>query len=301
MSGAWSWYVIVLVVINLLGCVWLLRWTGRRRPGDPKPEDTSHWWDGDITEYNKPMPRWWLGLFYITVVFAVGYLVYYPGMGAWAGTSAWTSAREHDADKAEADQRIAAAFAPYADKPVEQLAKDPVALRLGQNIFANHCAACHGADARGARGFPDLSDDIWHWGGQPQDVLTSVMDGRQAAMPPLAAALGSAAKIDQTIAYVRSLSGLPVDAQQATAGAAHFAGLCTACHGPEGKGNALMGAPDLTDKYWLYGSDADSIRETLVLGRNGSMPAHANLLGPARARVVAAWVYSRSHSDAKPQ
>lgn len=297
MSGAWSWYVIGLVVLNLGGYVWLLWWTGRRRPGDPGPEDTSHWWDGDITEYNKPMPRWWLNLFYLTIAFAVGYLIYYPGLGAWAGSSGWTSVREHDVEKAQGDARIAAAFAPYAQRPLEELARDADALRLGQSIFANHCAACHGADARGARGFPDLTDSIWHWGGKPDEVLTSVMDGRQAMMPALAAALGGDAEIDETVAYVRSLSGQNVDTAQATAGAARFAGLCAACHGADGKGNALMGAPDLTDAYWLYGGDAAAIRETVLKGRSGAMPAHAALLGPARARVVAAWVYSRSHAD----
>ncbi len=294
MSNGWSWYVITLVALNLAGCVWLLWWTGKRRPGDPGPEDTSHWWDGDLTEYNKPLPRWWLNLFYLTIVFAIGYLIYYPGLGAWAGSGGWTSARAHDVDKATGDARIAATFAPYAQRPLEELAKDADALRLGQSIFANNCAACHGSDARGARGFPDLTDSIWHWGGKPEDVLTSVMNGRQAVMPALAAALGGDSQIDATVAYVRSLSGQAADATQVAAGATHFSGLCAACHGADGKGNVLMGAPDLTDAYWLYGGDAATIRETLLKGRNGNMPAHAALLGPARARVVAAWVYSRS-------
>lgn len=295
MSSGWSWYVIALVVLNLAGCVWLLWWTGRRRPGDPAPEQTSHYWDGDLTEYNKPMPRWWLGLFYLTIVFSIGYLVYYPGMGAWAGSSGWTSAAEHNVDKQENDARINAAFAPYAQQPLDVLARDPAALRLGQSVFANHCAACHGADARGARGFPDLTDTIWHWGGKPDDVLTSVLDGRQAMMPPLAASLGDAQAVDEVIAYVQSLSGRQVDAKLAEAGAPRFA-LCAACHGAEGKGNALLGAPDLSDGYWLYGGDAASIRETLEKGRSGQMPAHATTLGAARARLAAAWVYSRSQA-----
>lgn len=295
MSSGWSWYVIVLVVLNLAGCVWLLWWTGRRRPGDPAPEQTSHYWDGDLTEYNKPMPRWWLGLFYLTIVFSVGYLVYYPGMGAWAGSSGWTSANEHTVDKKDNDARIAAAFAPYAQLPLDVLAKDPAALRLGQSVFANHCAACHGADARGARGFPDLTDTVWHWGGKPEEVLASVIDGRQAMMPPLAASLGDAQAVDEVVAYVQSLSGQPVDAKRAEAGAPRFA-LCAACHGADGKGNALVGAPDLTDRYWLYGGDAASIRETLEKGRSGQMPAHGATLGAARARLAAAWAFSRSQA-----
>jgi cytochrome c oxidase cbb3-type subunit III len=300
MSSAWSWYVIALVALNIVGCVWLLWFTGKRRAGDPAPEQTSHYWDGDLTEYNKPMPRWWIVLFYLTIVFGLAYLLYYPGLGAWRGTSGWSSQREHDAQRAENERRIVAAFAPYADKPIEELAGDPAARRLGQSLFANHCAACHGADARGARGFPDLTDAIWHWGGAPDEILASVRDGRQAMMPPLAAAFANDAEIDETVAYARSLSGQQVDVALAGKGAARFATVCAACHGAEGKGNVLMGAPDLTDGYWLYGSDATTVRASVTGGRNGEMPAHGGLLGPARTRVVAAWVYARSHPAAKP-
>lgn len=301
MTGGWSWYVSALVALNIVGCVWLIWWTGRRRPGDPAPEQTSHYWDGDLTEYNKPMPRWWIILFYLTIVFGLGYLLYYPGLGSWRGTGGWTSGREHDADRAENQARIAAAFAPYADKPVEELAKDPNVQRLGQAIFANNCAACHGADARGARGFPNLTDTIWHWGGLPQDILDSVTNGRQAMMPPLRAAFANEAEIDETVAYVRSLSGQNVDKELAARGEPRFAATCAACHGPEGKGNTLMGAPDLTDSYWLYGGDAATVKQTISEGRNGQMPAHGPLLGPARARVVAAWVYAQSHAQPAAQ
>jgi cytochrome c oxidase cbb3-type subunit 3 len=299
MSSQWSWYIVALVALNIVGCVWLLWFTGKRRAGDPTPEQTSHYWDEDLTEYNKPMPRWWIVLFYLTIVFSLGYLLYYPGLGAFSGTGGWSSRREHDAQRAENDARIAAAFAPYAEKSIEELAKDPAALKLGQSLFANHCAACHGADARGARGFPNLTDSVWHWGGAPEDILTTIRDGRQAMMPPLAGAFANEAEIDETVAYVRSLSGQSVDAGQAERGAARFAAVCSACHGPEGKGNALMGAPDLTDSYWLYGGDAATVRATVTAGRSGQMPAHQDLLGAARTRVAAAWVYARSHEAVK--
>ncbi|MBL8298520.1 MAG: cytochrome-c oxidase, cbb3-type subunit III [Rhodanobacteraceae bacterium] len=300
MSSSWSWYVIVLVVLNLVGSVWLLWFTGKRRAGDPAPEQTSHYWDGDVTEYNKPMPRWWIVLFYLTIVFGTAYLLYYPGLGAWRGASGWSSQREHDAQRAENEARIAAAFAPYAEKSFEELARDPVARKLGQSLFASHCAACHGADARGARGFPDLTDTVWHWGGTPDDVLASVRDGRQAMMPPLASAFASDAEIDETVAYVRSLSGQQVDGQLAEKGAARFSALCSACHGAEGKGNPLLGAPDLSDSYWLYGGDVASVRTSVTTGRSGQMPAHGDLLGPARTRVVAAWVHARSSAAKQP-
>ena len=158
MNQVISIYIIVLTVIAVAGCVWLLRWTGKHRPGDPKPGDTSHTWDETLTEYNKPMPRWWVVLFYLTIVFGIGYLVYYPGFGAWAGTSAWTSAKEHDAEAARAEKKLAAAFAPYEGRSIEALASSPDALKHGRSIFANHCATCHGSDAKGAKGFPNLTD-----------------------------------------------------------------------------------------------------------------------------------------------
>src|SRR5688572_8484481 len=163
MNHVLSIYIVVLSAIAMAGCVWLIRWTGKRRPGDPKPDDTSHTWDEDLTEYNKPMPRWWLVLFYLTIVFAVGYLIYYPGLGAWRGTAGWSSAGEHDAEQALAEKRLAETFAAYEGRSIEELAKNQDALRHGRSIFANHCATCHGSDARGAKGFPNLTDDIWHW------------------------------------------------------------------------------------------------------------------------------------------
>jgi cytochrome c oxidase cbb3-type subunit 3 len=294
MSASWSWFVMALVALNVAGCVWLIRWTGKRRPGDPKPDDTGHVWDGDLTEYNKPMPRWWIGLFYATIVFSLGYLVYYPGMGAWRGSSGWTSTRQHDADKVEADARLARVFAAYKERPLADLARDPDALRHGQSIFAHHCAACHGSDARGAKGFPNLADDIWHWGGSDAAILTSVIEGRTATMPPLRAVLGSEIAVTEAAVYVQSLASGAGDPALVAAGKRHFEALCIACHGAGGKGNPALGAPDLSDGYWLYGGDFASIRSSIADGRSGTMPAHAPLIGAERARLAAAWVYSLS-------
>jgi cytochrome c oxidase cbb3-type subunit III len=294
MTAFWSWFIAVLVVINIVGCVWLLWWTGRRRPGDPAPEDTSHYWDGDITEYNKPMPRWWINLFYITIVFSIGYLVWYPGFGSFEGTSTWTSAKQHDAERDQAEQRMNAALARYDDRPLAELARDPQALAHGRAVFANHCATCHGSDARGARGFPNLTDRSWNWGGDADAILATVMHGRQAAMPPLAPALGSEQAVTETAVFVQSLSGQRVDPALASAGRNRFMMLCAGCHGLDGSGNVAMGAPNLTDGNWLYGGDFDSIRSAIVNGRNGQMPAHEPLIGPRRSRLAAAYVYSLS-------
>ena len=311
MSNAWSWYVIVLVALNIGGCAWLLWWTARRRPGDPKPEETSHVWDGNITEYNKPLPKWWINGFYLTIIFGIGYLVWYPGLGNFAGTSGWTSAKAHDADKARHDQLLDETFGVYANQPFEKLAGDPTAMELGRSIFANTCAACHGSSAQGAAGYPDLTDTVWNWGGDPERVLASVLDGRQGIMPPLGTVLegiGGDVAVTQAATYVRALRSEDIEATlrndyMAARGKKFYDSLCVACHGPDGTGNQDLGAPDLTQRNTLYANTLDSIRTTIVEGRHGIMPAHRDLLGETRGRLVAAYVWSLSNAqttDAPP-
>ena len=287
MTTGWSWYVIALVALNIAGCGWLLWWTARRRPGDPKPEDTSHVWDGDLTEYNKPLPRWWINMFYLTIAFAIGYLIWYPGLGNLAGTAKWTSAGEHDRDKAAYTAKLEQTFAPYK----------------GQSIFSNTCAACHGSSGQGAIGYPNLTDDNWQWGGSPDQILQTVLDGREGVMPEWGTVLtssGGPEAIDYTVAYVRTLSTPEQSLQNnymAAQGKKLFDSICSACHGVDGKGKQELGAPDLTDGYWMYGDSTAALRETIVNGRHGSMPAHGPLLGETRARLVAAYVWSLSHGN----
>jgi cytochrome c oxidase cbb3-type subunit 3 len=306
MSGAWSVYVIALIVLNIGGCAWLLWWTAKRRPGDPGPEDTSHIWDGDLTEYNKPLPKWWINLFWITIVFGLGYLAWYPGFGAFAGYGGWSSQAEHDEQKAADDARLEATFAPYQGRPIDQLAGDPTALKLGRSIFNNTCATCHGSSAQGAIGYPNLADDIWHWGGTPDAVLTTVLDGREGVMPEWGTVLtgiGGDNAVDYVVAYVRTLSqpqGSLRNDYMAAQGKSLYDGVCVACHGVDGKGNQTMGAPDLTDDYWMYGDSKESLRQTVAMGRHGSMPAHRALLGETRARLAAAYVWSLSKGQGRP-
>lgn len=297
MSSFWSFFIILLVLINIAGCVWLLWWTSKRRPGEP--ETTGHVWDGDIREYNKPLPRWWINLFYLTIVYSIAYLAWYPGAGSFAGLSGWTSAGEHDADQAVEEAKMMAALAPFEGRPIDALARDPKALELGRAVFAAHCSTCHGSDARGARGFPNLTDASWQWGGDPDAVLVSILEGRQAVMPPFAAVLGGDQAVLETAVYVQSLSGARVDAALAAAGKPRFEMVCAACHGQEGKGNPWLGAPDLSDDIWLYGGDFDSIRTAIMQGRGGVMPAHEPLIGATRSRLAGAWVWSLSHPDDK--
>jgi cytochrome c oxidase cbb3-type subunit 3 len=304
MSTGWSWYVIALVAFNIVGCGWLLWWTARRRPGDPKAEDTSHIWDGDVTEYNKPLPRWWINLFYATIVFGIGYLFWFGGLGRYEGYAKWSSQREYARDKAAADATLNATFARYNDQPIPVLARNPQALVLGRSIFSNTCATCHGSSAQGAVGYPNLSDDIWHWGGAPERVLQTVLDGREGVMPAWGKVLdgmGGPNAMDYVIAYVRSLSAPDATGNDylALQGRPLFNGLCVACHGPQGKGNPELGAPDLTDNYWLYGSSDEALRETIGNGRHGTMPAHRAMLGETRARLVAAYVWSLSNPPGK--
>lgn len=304
MSTAWSIFVIALVALNLVGLWALLSWTSRRRPGDPKPEDTSHVWDGDITEYNKPLPRWWIIGFYLTMVWGVAYLLWYPGLGNFQGFGKWSSAAEHDADKAKQDAVLAETFRPYDGRPLSELAGDPRALELGRAIFANTCATCHGSSAQGAVGYPNLTDDIWHWGGSEERILESVLDGRQGVMPEWGTVLtgmGGDNAVLSVATYVRSLAGeVPENDFFAAQGKNLYEGVCVACHGIEGKGNPDLGAPDLTDGYAMYGNSVESIMETIRNGRHGVMPAHRDLLGETRSRLVASYVWSLSNgSDAQ--
>lgn len=300
-ASGWSWYVLVLAALNIVGLAWLLWWTSKRRPGDPKPEQTSHYWDGDITEYNKPMPRWWINGFYISLAFAVSYLAWYGGIGGFEGISGWSSQKQHALDKAAWDARLAETFRLYQDQPIDRLAADPEALVLGRSIFSNTCATCHGSSAQGANGYPNLSDGIWHWGGEPDRILQTVLDGREGVMPewgPVLTGMGGENAVDYTVAYVRVL-GTPGQSLQnnymAAQGRKLYEGVCVACHGATGKGNPELGAPDLTDDYWMYGDSKESLRQTIANGRHGVMPAHRELLGETRGRLVAAYVWSLSH------
>jgi cytochrome c oxidase cbb3-type subunit 3 len=287
-----------LVVVNILGCFWLLRWTARPKSATEKiggGADTGHVWDKDLREYNNPLPRWWLWLFYITIVFSVIYLALYPGLGSFTGIKGWTQAGQYVQQRAEADARAAAYLAPFAAMTVPQLAADAKAMATARNLFQVNCAQCHGSDGGGAKGFPNLSDKQWQWGGDPDTVVQTIMAGRVAAMPPWGQVLG-AQGVDQVVAYVRQLSGQQADATLAAAGKTQFETVCAACHGVDGKGNPLLGAPNLTDDVWLYGGDAATIKLAVENGRNGQMPAFGERLGAERVRLLAAYALRLSES-----
>jgi len=299
MTSAWSLYVIILVLVNVLGALWLLWWTAKRR-GTSEASTTGHVWDGDLTEYNNPLPRWWLWLFILTVIFAAVYLALYPGFGNYAGRLGWTQAGQHRQEVAVADQQYAAHFARFDKLDAPTLRRTPEAMAAARNLFANNCSTCHGSDARGARGFPNLTDNDWLYGGDPDTLLATIANGRHGVMPPWGYALG-AAGVEDVIAYVLSLSQTGLPADMVAAGKPRFDMFCTACHGVDAKGNQQLGAPNLTDDTWLYGDSSDSIRLTLTKGRNNQMPAHLPLLGEQKVRMLAAYIYSLSHEQPEAQ
>ena len=295
MSSAWSWYIIIGTVLSMLGCFWLIFWTNKQRASDEElKESEAHVWDENIRELNNPLPMWWLWLFVLSLVFSGIYLVVYPGLGSYGGTSGWSQANQYDLEVAAAEERYGPMFAKYGAMNVTDLVDDPKAMSIGGSLFANYCSQCHGSTAQGARGFPNLTDDSWLYGGEPDQIEFAIMNGRSGVMPALGPALG--ADLDAMISYVQTMA----DGQDTSSPAhAKFTTFCSACHGADGTGNQALGAPDLTDDVWLYGYSETEIRRTLEVGRNGVMPAHSNLIGPDRARILAAYVYGLSGSSSE--
>ncbi|MCQ2035004.1 cytochrome-c oxidase, cbb3-type subunit III [Stutzerimonas kunmingensis] len=300
MTSFWSWYVTLLSLGTIAALVWLLLATRKGQRPDSTEETVGHSYDG-IEEYDNPLPRWWFMLFVGTVIFALGYLVLYPGLGNWKGIlpgyeGGWTQVKEWQREMDKADEQYGPLFAKYAAMPVEEVANDAQALKMGGRLFASNCSVCHGSDAKGAYGFPNLTDNDWLWGGEPETIKTTILHGRQAAMPAWRDVIGEEG-IRNVAGYVRSLSGrdtpegISVDIEQ---GQKIFATNCVVCHGPEAKGVAAMGAPNLTDNVWLYGSSFAQIQQTLRYGRNGRMPAQEAILGNDKVHLLAAYVYSLS-------
>ena len=303
MTSFWSWYITLLSLGTIAALVWLLLATRKGQRHDSTEETVGHSYDG-IEEYDNPLPRWWFLLFVATVIFALGYLALYPGLGNWKGMlpgyeGGWTQVKEWQREMDKADEQYGPLYAKFAAMPVEQVAQDPQALKMGGRLFASNCSVCHGSDAKGAYGFPNLTDNDWLWGGAPETIKTTIMGGRQAAMPAWRDVIGEDG-ISNVAGYVRSLSGrdtpegINVDIEQ---GQKIFAANCVACHGPAGKGTQAMGAPNLTDNVWLYGSRFGQIQQTLRYGRNGRMPAQEHILGNDKVHLLAAYVYSLSQES----
>lgn len=296
MSTGWSIYVIVLILANIVGCAWLLL-ANRSVRIDPqeKGQSTGHDFDG-IEELNNPLPAWWTWLFVVTIVFGCVYFVLYPGFGAFDGVLGWSSHSQFEAESERAEAQYGPLFDRYAKVPIPELAGEAQAVAMGGRIFANRCATCHGSDARGGRGFPNLTDDDWLYGGQPEKIVQTISGGRNGIMPPFAAVIGGEEGVDDVTEYVLSLSGREHDAAAAERGKPKFQMVCSACHMPDGSGNVLMGAPRLDDDVWLHGGRREDIQRALHEGIRSEMPAHSDILSPERIHLVATYVYSLSDS-----
>ena len=291
-NNGWSIFIAAATIGGLIACFVLLLIASRREVM-ASDNTTGHVWDEDLRELNNPLPAWWMGLFVLTIVFSGIYLALYPGLGNMAGKLGWTSLGEYKADVEKAHATMAPVYAGFANQTPEQLAKDPKAHGIGERLFANNCAQCHGADAKGSKGFPNLTDKDWLWGGTPEQITETITKGRDGNMPPMAAAVGSSEDVRNVANYVLSLSGSPHNSLAAQLGKEKFV-VCAACHGPAGKGNQALGAPNLTDKIWLHGWGEDAVIAMVNNGKHNGMPAHGDRLSPEQIRVLASYVWGLS-------
>lgn len=329
MSSFWSIWISVISLGTILGCFLLLRWCLLNKTGIEEGDDMHHSFDG-ILELNNQLPRWWTILFYMTIVWGLLYLLLYPGLGNFAGLLGWKSSNqdvrslaesraavvqsaeeaknslfgvgvEYDRELRFAEERFAPLFNEYAKQPIEVLANDEEALKIGQRLFSQNCSQCHGSDARGQfGGFPNLTDDDWLYGGSPEKIKETLLNGRNAMMPGWIDAMGEQG-VKEVAAYALSLSGRDLSQSEMLAGLedagkARFA-ACAACHGVDGTGNQALGAPNLTDSIWLYGGNEMAVIETLTHGRAGVMPAFKDTLGEKKVHLVSAYVYSLSQGQ----
>ena len=292
-SDFWNYFITFFSVGGVLGCAWLL-WAQSKHKSSVLPsgemETSGHVWDEDLKEYNSPLPKWWMWLFYLTVVFAGVYWLLYPGLGSFKGILGWTSDNQYLIEKKAVEDKTGPLFDRYAQMDLKAVASDKEANEIGRRLYLTYCMQCHGSDAKGGKGFPNLTDADWQWGGSPDQIKATISDGRSGMMP---AGMAKGEDARAVANYVRSLSGLPTDAALVAKGKDVFASSgCFACHGQEATGNPAMGAPNLSDKVWLYGSSEATIVDTVTYGRQNRMPAWKDFLGEARVHLLTAYVMS---------
>jgi cytochrome c oxidase cbb3-type subunit 3 len=295
-SNFWSVYVAAITIIGIVACLLLLWFSGKAKAMTANDNTTGHVWDGDLREMNNPLPRWWVWLFVITAVFGLAYLAMYPGLGSNPGKLGWTSLGQHQTEMEKGEKEVAPLYARFTAMSVPDMAGDAQAMAIGERLFLNNCAQCHGSDARGSKGFPNLTDGDWLYGGAPETIEQTITKGRMGMMPPMAAAVGTPDDVKNVANYVLSLSGSPHDSVRAELGKSKF-GACAACHGMDGKGNQAMGAPNLTDDIWLHGYGENAVTAMINNGKTNQMPAQEGKLSAAQIHVLAAYVWSRSNGS----
>lgn len=295
-SNFWSVYITGITFIGIFGCLLLLWMTARKKVPTSVDNTTGHVWDGDLREMNNPMPRWWMWLFVLTIIFSLGYLALYPGAGKFPGQLGWSQYGAYDKEVAAANAELEPLYARFVSMPPEKMAADPQAMAIGERLFLNNCAQCHGSDARGSKGFPNLTDKDWLHGGTPEKISETLHKGRIGMMPPMAAAVGTPEDVRNLANYVLSLSGSPHDSLRASLGKPKFA-ACAACHGADGKGMQAVGAPNLTDDIWLHGWGEDAVIAMVNHGKVNQMPVQAGngKLTEAQLSVLTAYVWGLSN------
>ena len=293
-SGFWGYYIAAVVLLGIVWCLWLLfsqrKWLVTR---SAEVKDTGHVWDGDLRELNNPVPRWWTMMYVIMCLFGLGYLVLYPGLGAFDGSLGYTSAQEVRQDQADLNAQVKPVYEKFAKMDIPSIAADVEARVIGQRLFLNNCAQCHGSDAKGATSFPNLVEGDSLYGRTPEALQASITNGRNGVMPGFKATIDARTAGD-IAQYVRSMSGLAHDQISVIRGKREYLNNCVACHGADGKGNKALGAPNLTDDVWLYGSSEATIVHSIMNGRNNRMPAQEHLLTPEQIRLLTAWVWGLS-------
>ncbi|HWI81191.1 cytochrome-c oxidase, cbb3-type subunit III [Ramlibacter sp.] len=293
----WSVYVAAISVVSIIACLLLLWITARKKVTSQADNTTGHVWDDDLREMNNPMPRWWMWLFVITIVFGFAYLAAYPGLGSFQGKLGWSTRGEYDAEVQQATKELTPLYAQFTAKKTEELAGDANAMAIGERLFMNNCSQCHGSDARGSKGFPNLADGDWLHGGTPDKIKETITQGRRGQMPPMAAAVGSPEDVKNVANYVLSLSNSPHDSVRAQLGKAKFT-ACAACHGMDGKGNQAVGAPNLSDDVWLHGWGEQAVINMVNGGKTNEMPAQGGKLTDAQIHVLTAYVWGLSNKPA---
>lgn len=298
-SNFWPVFITAISLLGIFGCALLLWLTSKVKIASPNGDNTSgHVWDETLREMNNPLPRWWVWMFIITIIFALFYLAAYPGLGSYAGKLGWTEVNQYEKEMENANKALEPLYAKFAAMPTEELANNKEAKAIGERLFMNNCSQCHGSDAKGSRGFPNLTDHDWLHGGSPAKIEETITGGRIGMMPPMAAALGTEDDVKNVADYVLSLSGSKHDAARAALGKEKFA-VCAACHGPEGKGNTDIGSPNLTDNIWLHGAGEANIIKRINEGKINQMPAQEGKFSPAQIHVLAAYVWGLSNKPGK--
>jgi len=294
-SDFWPYFISAIVIGGIVFCLTILFMTSKSHDPAHTGESTGHVYDEDIIEMNNPMPRWWMWMFIITCVFGAIYLFLFPGLGTYQGKLGWTALKQYEQEVKETNDRIAPIYAKFTSMKGEEVAQDPKAMAIGERLFMNNCSQCHGSDAHGSRGFPNLTDNDWLHGGSHETIKQTITNGRHGVMPSMAAAVGSADDVKNVANYVLSLSNSEHDAERAALGKEKFA-ACAACHGPDGKGNQAIGSANLTDNIWLHGAGEAAIIQRINNGIDNTMPAQGSRLTPEQIHVLAAYVWRFSNA-----